>query len=172
MSAEPNLGHFVRKKPQFGAHPLQKFDISAAAFAERKTFTEINLLCMQPVVNNIGQKFLGRQRRKFAIERDDDRLFDPEHLKIRQPLVKCLQERRGRFRMENRSRMGVERDRRRHPSNSPSTLDHGLHYPLMPKMQPVENAKRQDRRLLDIRVFGAVKDLHTNLQRRPVFTRT
>ena len=43
-------------------------------------------------------------------------------------------------------------------------LDDRLHYPLMAEMQPVKNAQRQHRRLLNIGVLGAVKYLHNRLE--------
>ena len=115
---------------------------------------------MKTVVNYFVQKILSGLQRKIFVKWNYYRLLDPEHLKICEPLIKRLQQRRSRFRMQNRPRMRIERDRRRHRANRFCPLDDRLHYPLMPEMQPVKNAERQDGRPLDIRVLGAVKNFH------------
>lgn len=56
--------------------------------------------------------------------------------------------------------MRIEGDRRRHSSDGLRAFDHMAHDPLMPKMQPVKNSQRQNRRPQNIGVFQPVKYLH------------
>jgi hypothetical protein len=62
--------------------------------------------------------------------------------------------------MEHRPRMRVERYCGGHRSDMPRALDNRLHYLLVPEMQTVKNAKRQDCRPHDIGIIRAVKYLH------------
>lgn len=57
--------------------------------------------------------------------------------------------------------MRIKSKGRRHSLYSRRTLDNRLHYPLMPKMQPVKNAQRQYRRAEDVCILSAVKYFHT-----------
>ena len=56
--------HLVRDKPKLTAHLPKQIDIAAAVLAERKAFAEIDLLRVQAVANDIGQKSFGRLRRQ------------------------------------------------------------------------------------------------------------
>src|SRR6188472_1373703 len=115
---------------------------------------------MQTIVNDLMQKIVSRLVREFPIEMYDDRLLDAEHLEISKPLIERLKQRRCGFRMKDRARMRVERDRCRHSTDLGSAVDNGLHYFLMPEMKAVKNTQGQYRGLLNIRVLCAVKYLH------------
>ena len=56
--------------------------------------------------------------------------------------------------------MRVEGDGRRVSVRLFCPVDDTLHYPLVPDMQAVKNAKRQHRRLHDVSVLEAVEYLH------------
>jgi hypothetical protein len=160
VSAKPDLRDLFRNKPEVPAHLPEQVDIAAPVPSKGKVLAQMHFFGMQTVVNDLGNKILGWLPGKIAVKLDNDRLFDPEHLKICQPLVKCLEQRRGRFRVQDRPWVRVKRDRRRGRIDRISPLDHRLHYPLVPQMQPVKNAQRQDGGLLNIRVLCAVKYLH------------
>src|SRR5690606_37872920 len=120
----------------------------------------MHLFRVEPIMDDLANKLVSRLVGELLVKLDDDRLLYPKHLKIREPLVQRLQQRRGRFGMQHRPRMRVKSDRRRHRIDGASTLDHRLHYPLVPQMQTVKNAQRQNRRPLNIRVLSPVKYSH------------
>ena len=62
--------------------------------------------------------------------------------------------------MKHGTRMRVECDSRRHDTGRFGLHDDRFHYPLMPDVQPVKNAQRQDRRPCNIRVLCTVKYFH------------
>lgn len=162
MAPKRNFGHFVGDKSELGTHLLQQIDIAAAALAKCKAFTEINLFCVQPVMNDLVEKVIGRMRGEFLVERDHDRLFDTEHIKISQALIQCLQQRRGRIRMQYGAWMRVKGDGGRVCADLICPVYDRPHYPLVAEVQAVKNAQRQDGGLLYIRVLCAVEYLHTD----------
>jgi hypothetical protein len=62
--------------------------------------------------------------------------------------------------MEHGSRVRVESYRRRLCADCLRAIDNRAHYFLVTEMQSIENAQRQNRRAEDIRILGAVKNLH------------
>ena len=56
----------VGDESEFFAHLSQEFDISAAILAKRKALTQINLLGVKTVMDNIGQEIFRRLTCKFA----------------------------------------------------------------------------------------------------------
>lgn len=62
--------------------------------------------------------------------------------------------------MQHGSGMRIERDRGWDGIKGRGTLNDRSHYQLMPKVQPVKNAKCKHRWPLDLRVLDAVKNLH------------
>src|SRR5687767_9270688 len=109
------------------AHVFQQIDVAAAVFAEREALAEVNLFCVKPVVDYVVEKLLGRLCGKFAIEQNDDRLLDAEHLKICEPLIERLQQRWCRFGMKHSTRMRIEGDRGRDGIYYLGPIDDRLH---------------------------------------------
>jgi len=161
LAAYFDLINLIRKKAQLAAHLSQQLDIAAPALAKSEAFAQINLACMQAIVNDLLEENLSRLAGKLAGKSDDDRLFNAEYLKICQPLIEGLQQRRSRFSMKHGPRMRIECDRRRSGPDSLCPLDNRLHYSLVSEVKPVKNAQRQNRRAEDIRVLSTVKNLHT-----------
>src|SRR5687768_8014852 len=116
---------------------------------------------MQAIVDYFVEKIVGGLRRELVVKMYDDRLFDAENFKIREPLIERLEQRRCRLGIQYGARMRIECDRRGMCADSLCTFNDCLHYLLMTEMQAIENAQRQDRRAKDIRVLDAVEYLHS-----------
>ena len=112
-------------------------------------------------MNNIADEFLSRLSGKFTRKIDHDRLLDAEEFEVREPLIERLEQRWGRLRMENGTRMRIERDGGRNRVGAFRTLDDGSNYLLMPEVQSVEHAERQNARQGDIRTLSSVKNFHS-----------
>jgi hypothetical protein len=56
--------------------------------------------------------------------------------------------------------MRVKRDRRRDRLSRKCPIDNRAHYLLMPEVEPIKNAKRENGWFLYVGVLCAVKDLH------------
>src|SRR5213075_3144548 len=143
LAADLYLVDLVGRKAKFFAHFTQKPDVAAAVFAKRKSLTKIDLFRVQAIVDNIVEKIIGGLSGKIFVEGYHDGLFYTEHLKICETLIKRLQQGRGGFGMQHRTRVRIERNGCRNRSDRFRSLDDRFHYPLMPQMQTVKNAKRQ-----------------------------
>src|SRR5690606_9242018 len=97
LSAENDLGNLVRDKPKVGAHGANQINISAPALAECESFSQIDLLRLESLVNDLAKKVFGRLGGKFLVECNNDRLLYSQHLEICEPLIERLQKRRGRL---------------------------------------------------------------------------
>jgi hypothetical protein len=87
MAAQPDFGNFVCYKAEVRAHFFKQLDIAAAILAKSEAFSKINFLSMQTVVDDRIQEIFGMLGREFRIKPNDDRLLDPQQLKIREPLI-------------------------------------------------------------------------------------
>jgi hypothetical protein len=131
VSAKTDLRDLIGKKPQLFAHRSKELNIAAPILPERESFTQVNLLSVKTVVDDLTKKIIGRLRGEIMIESDDYRLLDAEDLEIREPLVKRLQQRRRGRGMQDRTRMRVKGDRSGDRSHGPGTLHDPAHYLLM-----------------------------------------
>src|SRR5688572_3160031 len=58
LAAKLNFRNLVGEKAEFFAHLAKQVDIAAAILAKRKALAEINLSCMQTVVNYFVQEII------------------------------------------------------------------------------------------------------------------
>jgi hypothetical protein len=79
MAVKPYLIDFISDKTKLADHFAEQFNVPAPTAAKCESFSQINFPCMQPIVDYIADKILGRLRRKFPIERDNDRLVNAQH---------------------------------------------------------------------------------------------
>src|SRR5437763_16281377 len=99
---------------------------------------------------------------------NDDRLFDAQHAERFNFLIECLQQWWRGFGMQQRPRMRLESDHRRHGAGSPRPIDHGFHDQLMADVQAIKDAESDDRGPGDTRAIGLIQDFHQERQQRTI----
>jgi hypothetical protein len=157
LFAEADLRHLICKEPQLLADSPQQLDISFAIVTEGEAATEINFLCLQPLLHYVSQKIFSANLGELFIETNDNGLFDTEYPKPFDFLIEGLQKRRRRFGMQNGARMWVESNYGWNRAGRTRPLHHSTHDQLMPKVQPIKYAERQHRRSLYLGVIGSVE---------------
>ena len=96
---------------------------------------------MQTIDDYVAQEIFGADLGESFVEVNDDRLFDSQNAQGFDFLIECLQERRRRFRMQDGSRMGLEREHSWQGSDRVRTFNDRLHNELMAQMKAVEHAE-------------------------------
>jgi hypothetical protein len=125
--------------------------------SKRKAAPEINLFCMQAILDDFAQEIFGPNPGKRFVEVDDDCLFDPEDAQSFDLLIECLQQWWRGLGMQDGARMWLKRDHGWHRANFARALHDGLHDELMAEMQTVEHPEGDHGRTYDLGIFGSVE---------------
>jgi hypothetical protein len=128
--------------------------------SERETVTQINLASIEAAEDESQQKIFGAHVRKLRCEIEHNRLIDAQPLHPIGLLVECLEQRRGRFRVQDGAWMRFERNDSGGHVQGSGPLDHSTHYQLMGEMKPIEHAKGKNRRRFDPGVVNVAEDFH------------
>ena len=123
------------------ADASQKFDVPFAIMTESKAAAEIDFPGVQTIDEHVAQEIFGANPGENFVEMNDDRLFDSQHAQSFDFLIECLQEGRRRFRMQDCTRMRLERNHGWDSADRVCMFDDRLHYKLMAQMKAVEHAE-------------------------------
>jgi len=112
---------------------------------------------MQTIDDYVAQEIFGADLGESFVEVNDDRLFDSQNAQGFDFLIERLQERRRRFRMQDGSRMGLEREHSWQGSDRVRTFNDRLHNELMAQMKAVEHAESEHSWAGNFSVVGTVE---------------
>src|SRR2546426_1867292 len=112
---------------------------------------------MQTIDDYVAQEIFGADLGESFVEVNDDRLFDSQNAQGFDFLIECLQERRRRFRMQDGSRVRLERNHGWGSADRACTFDDRLHNELMAQMKAVEHAEREHSWAGNFSVVGTVE---------------
>jgi hypothetical protein len=157
---QAHLCYLIGKKAETLTDSPQEIDVALTIMTEGKAAAEINLLCVQPIGNDVAQKIFSANLGKVLIKANNYGLFDAQHAQRLDFLIKGLQEWRRGFGVQHCPRMRLKSDHSRHRAYRSGAFDHGLHDELMTQMQSVKHAERHHRRADNLGVIGSVKQSH------------
>jgi hypothetical protein len=147
------------------AQLAQQLDVAPPLVAEGEPLAEVDLARLEPHLDEAADELLCRERGQLAGELEDD---DLPHAQVLEPLhflVKSLEQRRGRLRLEHLARVRVEGDQRRRRAAEQGALDHRAHDLLVAEVEAVEDPEREHRRAAEGGVNDAVKNVHSRGRR-------
>src|SRR5437667_3165910 len=115
---------------------------------------------MQTIDDYVAQEIFGADLGESFVEVNDDRLFDSQNAQGFDFLIERLQERRRRFRMQDGSRMGLERKHSWQGADRVRTFNDRLHNELMDQMKAVEHTESQHSGTGEVGICSGVEILY------------
>jgi hypothetical protein len=140
-ATQANFGYLARDKAQLTANTAEQFDVSFTVMAKGESLTEINFLRVQTLLDYIKQKLAGGNFRKLFREANDDCLLYAKHAKPLDLLVKSLEQRWRRRRMQHGARMWIECDHCWDSADRACPFNDRAHDQLVAEVQSIEDTE-------------------------------